>query len=216
MESLPFMILFLPGEFEQSKNKRDGERLHRRGPPAALEPVMVSVIIESRNEGEALALTLAALVPGALEGVIGDVVVLADAIDEETRLVADAAGCTRVTKGVAEAIAATRSDWLLLLEPGARPTGNWIEAIGAHVANETRPARFRLSGSWFSRLASMLRRGRNAPLAAGLLLPKAEIRQAAAKARTLADLARGQRPVSLPSAIAPAPRRASGARRAGA
>lgn len=177
---------------------------------------MVSVIIESRNEGEALALTLAALVPGALEGILGDVVVLTDADDEETRLVADAAGCTRVTKGVAEAIAAARGDWLLLLEPGARPTGDWIEAIGAHAANETRPACFRLSGGWASSLVAMLRGGQSSPLAAGLLLPKMEARRTAAEARTLADIARGRQPVSLPCGIEPARRRASGARRAGA
>lgn len=177
---------------------------------------MVSVIIESRNEGEALALTLAALVPGALEGVLGNVVVLADVADEETRLVADAAGCTLVTKSVADAVIAARGDWLLLLEPGAQPLGDWIKAIGAHAANETRPARFRLASGRLGRLVARLRRGRSSPLAAGLLLRKTEARQAAAKAGMLADLARGVRSVSLPCGVEPAPRRASGARRAGA
>jgi hypothetical protein len=101
----------------------------------------------------------------------------------------------------------------LLLEPGARPLEGWMEAVGAHAAIEMRPARFRVPGR-LSRLLARLRGGRASPLRAGLLLTRMEARRASARARALEDVARGVRPVRLQCAIEPAPRLASGVRRA--
>jgi hypothetical protein len=93
---------------------------------------MMSVIIPVLRDDPALVDTLAALVPAAAEGIVRDVVL---GTTDETPFVqelADAAGCGIVTQPgdrsalVRAAVRRVKGPWLLLLEPGLAPGGDWM------------------------------------------------------------------------------------------
>jgi cellulose synthase/poly-beta-1,6-N-acetylglucosamine synthase-like glycosyltransferase len=134
---------------------------------------MLSAVIETRNEAEALARTLAALVPAAVEGLLGEVIVCQAMPSEPVRFIADHAGCRIAAGGFVAAFETARGDWFLLLEPGAVPLEGWIEAVGRHAASSDRPARFSRSRSARMPLLRKLF-ARPRPLECGLLLPRAE------------------------------------------
>lgn len=149
---------------------------------------MLTVVIETHNDEEGLARTLATLVVGSVEGVVREVMVLDRGSTDQTALVADHAGCTLVSGDVAGALKKARGDWLLFLEPGARLVDGWTEAAVAHMAEGSRPARFSRSRVGRPGLLARLFSPRR-PLADGLLVTK---RQALAllKGGELAALAR--------------------------
>jgi hypothetical protein len=150
---------------------------------------MLTIILECRDNEAELAQTLSALVAGAVEGVVRDVIVLDHGSRDGSSTVADAAGCRFLTDWeIRDVVRSARGDWLLLLEPGARPLAGWVDAIVDHVAVSASPARFLGSRShrrpFFKRLGR-----RTAPLEQGFLVSK---RQALATARpgmALADVA---------------------------
>ena len=173
----------------------------------AISGAMISVVIECGDDDAALAGTLAALVPGAVEGLIADVTVIVRGADAATRSVAEAAGCRLVERdAVGIVFEKARGDWLLLLEPGARLVADWVGPVSAHLGHDGRPARFSRArierGSIVSRF-----RERRSPLAFGLLSRKAELVRAAEKAEGLRDVARGVKTIRLDCAIVPAGRR---------
>ena len=185
---------------------------------------MISVVIECLNEEHALARTLAALVPGAVEGLISEVIVVDHGSNDGTAKVADSAGCTVAAPAEAAAvIAEARGRWLLVLEPGALPLAGWIEALSGYVANGGEgAARFRLAPSvpiW-QRLSD---RASSKSLRGGVLLRQAKAiktlggeKLAERRLSPLIALAAGKM-VRLDCRLMPAPRRrASGARPVGA
>jgi glycosyltransferase involved in cell wall biosynthesis len=154
---------------------------------------MLSVIIETRNDEDALARTLGSLVAGAIEGVVREVIVCDLGSADRTHRVAELMGCEFVAAGgVAAGIRQARSDWLLLLEPGSRLSPGWIEAVLHHANSAETPARFTRSRldrpSFLSRLFSARR-----PLVDGLMIPR---RQALMLAQGQADAAAIARKVS--------------------
>src|SRR5215213_9150718 len=99
---------------------------------------MLSVLIETRNDEEALARTLASLVGGAVEGVVREVIVCDTGSTDRTHTVAEHAGCHYLPSGgIAAGIGLAKGDWLLLLEPGARLSEGWIEDVVLHMAKPT-------------------------------------------------------------------------------
>jgi glycosyltransferase involved in cell wall biosynthesis len=152
---------------------------------------MLSVLIETRNDEEGLARTLASLVGGAVEGVVRDVVVCDTGSTDQTQRVAEHAGCQYVeTGGIAAAIRQAKGDWLLMLEPGARLVDGWIDEVVAHVAKSTLPARFsRTAGSRLPLLSRAF--ARPTALAEGLVIGKARAAALAKSAGTAEALARG-------------------------
>ena len=152
----------------------------RRQKLSAMRLNMLSVLIETRNDEEGLSRTLASLIGGAVEGMVREVIVCDAGSTDQTHRVADHAGCQYVAKGgVPAGIGRAKSEWLLLLEPGARLVDGWIEDVVAHTAKLTMPARFsRARGSrapFLSRVFSG-----NRALAEGLVITK---RQATALSR---------------------------------
>ena len=133
---------------------------------------MLTVLIETHNDEDALARTLASLVPGAVQGVVREVLVHDRGSTDRTTAVADHTGCGIIADGdLAAALGQARGDWFLILEPGARLSEGWIEAVVEHAAQHTAAARFRRSreaGPGF--LARLFSRTR--PLAHGLLVSK--------------------------------------------
>jgi rSAM/selenodomain-associated transferase 2 len=103
---------------------------------------MISVVIPTLNAGKGLAKTLAALVPGAVDGVIREVIVSDGGSSDETMAIADAAGCKVVSgpagRGVqlAAGAARARADWLLFLHADTALAEGWLGATTDFLARE--------------------------------------------------------------------------------
>ncbi len=106
---------------------------------------MLAVVIPTLDDEEALALTLAALVPAAADGTVREVIVVDGGSADATHRIADMTGCTflqhagpisvRLDAGAA---AATRGDWLLFLMPGVVLDPRWEVEVSAFVERMTR------------------------------------------------------------------------------
>jgi glycosyltransferase involved in cell wall biosynthesis len=168
---------------------------------------MISVLIETANDEEALARTLASLVGAVVEGAVREVIVCDRGSTDQTHYVAEHAGCRFVGEGgIAAGIGMAKGDWLLFVEPGARPMEGWTEAVLAHMNKATMPARLtRSRGARLPFLARVFQGNR--PLKQGLLITK---RQASSLAKNAGDaeaLARGLAVKTLDAEIAPVERR---------
>lgn len=152
---------------------------------------MISVLIECKDQENALAVTLATLVQGAVDGLVAEVVILDRGSRDGTAKLADAAGCKFLENpDLREVVRAARGDWLLLIEPGARPLLGWVDHIGQHLAAGRQAARMRPSREYRLPFLARMRR-RTSALEHGVLIPK---RQAIANARpgqSLESLGRG-------------------------
>lgn len=165
---------------------------------------MITVLVEADTESsERLVRTLAALIPAVVEGVVLDAIILNVDRSEEIEEIAKAAGATCMPGGdIRSAIEEARGDWLMCLEPGARPEGEWFEIVAADLSGHDHaammPARFRSSRA--GGLARLFRRPR--ALRYGLVIHK---RQAAAsKAGNLEALAYGRAARRLNAKLLPA------------
>ncbi len=111
---------------------------------------MISVLIPTHDDEERLARMLAGLVRAAVDGMVSEVIVFDAGSGDSTRQVAEFAGCRFVAqadRSLRQVIEETRSDWLLVLAPGARLAEGWGEAVLAHVnapAGAAGAAQFRL------------------------------------------------------------------------
>ena len=143
---------------------------------------MFSVIIATHESERALVPTLAALVPGATAGLVREVIVADGDSRDETREVADIAGCLFLSSGeplgarLAAAAKSARGTWLMFLTPGVVPEATWTDetarfAEGTDLLGSPRAAVFagRRGG-----LAGLLRQiaGKRPGAGQGLLLPK--------------------------------------------
>lgn len=166
---------------------------------------MLSVLIETDNDEEALARTLASLVGGAVEGVVREVIVCDRGSSDQTHYVAEHAGCHYLAAGgIAAGIGQAKGDWLLLLEPGARLAEGWTDDAVRHMAKLTMPARFSRSRRERAPFLARVFTGGRA-LAQGLLITK---RQAAALSKAGRDaegIARGLATKLLAAEILVAP-----------
>jgi hypothetical protein len=94
---------------------------------------MISAIIAAHDSEHALVATLAALVPGALDGLVREVIVAGAGACEGTAKVADVAGARYVqTPGtlgtrLKTAAAMARGPWLMFLQQGIAPDVTWVE-----------------------------------------------------------------------------------------
>ena len=97
---------------------------------------MISVVIATHDSERALVATLAALVPGALDGLVREVIVADAGSRDGTAKVADVAGARfAVTPGplgarLKASAATARGPWLLFLRPGVVPDVTWVEEAG--------------------------------------------------------------------------------------
>lgn len=160
--------------------------------------------MECRDNEAELAQTLSALVAGAVEGVVRDVIVLDHGSRDGSSRVADAAGCRFLTSwDMKDVVRSARGDWLLLLEPGARPLAGWVDAVVDHVAINGHPARF--LGARSHRRPFFQRFGRRkAPLELGYLVSKRHASATVRSGMTLADMAKGAGVRAMVAEIVPA------------
>jgi len=162
---------------------------------------MLTVLIETRNDEEALARTLACLVGAAVQGVVRDVIVCDRGSTDQTHSVAEHAGCHYLTEGgLAAGVRQAQGEWLLLLEPGARLSEGWPESVLAHVGRMTVPARFSRARAdrlgLFSRIVSS-----PSALSEGLVIRKGQAVSLSRTASSAEALARGLAPKRLEAEI---------------
>jgi hypothetical protein len=165
---------------------------------------MITVIIETADSEAQLARTLASLVPGAVEGVVREVIVLDRGSKDATFKVAEHAGCRWLGDGdLSAAIGTAKAEWLMFVPPGARLVAGWMEPVAAHTARATGPAR--LSAARGTRIPLMRRVfPMKAAAEHGVIVTK---RQAAALCRPgyrVHDLTRGLAMRQLRAEILPA------------
>lgn len=97
---------------------------------------MISVVIPTHDSEAVLVPTLAVLVPGAVAGIVREVILADAGSTDATAQVADIAGCRfMVTAGplgarLAAAAAAARAPWLLFLRPGSTLSAGWTDEVG--------------------------------------------------------------------------------------
>jgi hypothetical protein len=165
---------------------------------------MLSVLIETRNDEEGLARTLASLIAAAVEGVVREVIVCDLGSTDQTRYVAEHAGCHFLADGgIAAGIIAAKGDWLLIIEPGARLVEGWTEPVVTHVNRSTMPARF--SRPRDERPAFLARVfSANRALVEGLVITKRQAFGLAKSAGNAEALARGLAVKQLSAEISPA------------
>jgi glycosyltransferase involved in cell wall biosynthesis len=95
---------------------------------------MISVVIPSYESERLLVPTLAALVPGAMTGLLSEVVVIDAGSADATEEVADIAGCRFIRSEaplaarLRQGAASTRTPWLMFLRPGCVPEQGWMQA----------------------------------------------------------------------------------------
>ncbi len=96
---------------------------------------MISIIIATLDSERPLARTLAALVPGAVEGLVSEAIVVDGGSRDGTAIVADAAGCTFLTEAgpvgrrLKIAAAKARAPYLLFVPPGVVLDAGWVGEV---------------------------------------------------------------------------------------
>jgi glycosyltransferase involved in cell wall biosynthesis len=106
--------------------------------------IMLSVIIATHDSERTLVPTLAALVPGATAGLLGEVIVADAGSRDATAEVADIAGCRFMVSSeplgvrLKSAAASTRTPWLLFLRAGCVPEPAWIAAAERFIETTER------------------------------------------------------------------------------
>jgi hypothetical protein len=119
---------------------------------------MLSVVIAAPHDGRRLVATLAALVPGAIAGLVRDVIVT-DRGSPDIAEIADAAGCQLIVSDaprgaqLKEAAAAARGPWLLFLASGSVPAGGWIAEVREFIEASELSARADKIAAVFRRTA---------------------------------------------------------------
>jgi hypothetical protein len=123
---------------------------------------MITALVSAEHGVEALAVTLSALVPGVVEGLIGDAVVLSSRPDEALARVADTVGATLLTVSAdpfREGARHAKRDWLLCLAAGDVPVEGWIRALDRFIALSPPERRYgrlaRRGASWRERLLTL-------------------------------------------------------------
>jgi len=107
---------------------------------------MISVIVPTKNSETELVHALSSLVTAAAEGVIREVIVVDGGSSDGTERVADAAGCSWVSrKGLSRserlaegARIAKRGDWLLFLRPETLLESGWHHEAQAFIERASR------------------------------------------------------------------------------
>lgn len=123
---------------------------------------MISVVIPTRESDSLLVPTLAALVPGAADGLVREVLLVQGGVAGDTAAIADAAGCEYLTgpDDIGERLrlgaSAARGSWLMFLRPTGLLQEGWTREVRSFIDQaersgglERRAATFRLAFDGF-------------------------------------------------------------------
>jgi hypothetical protein len=165
---------------------------------------MLTIMMETRDSETKLAHSLAALVTGAVEGLVSDVVILDHGSRDASGQIADAAGARFLSQWeIADVLGTVRGEWLLLIEPGALPLGRWVDEIAEHMAVGRGPACFSPSRRHRRPLMAQLS-SRRPPLERGFMLRRSLAVGLARPGMSLADFVSRRGVYRLSSELLPA------------
>ena len=165
--------------------------------------LMLTVVIVCGPETDPLVPTFAALVGGSVGGLVADVLVC-HSEPEAIERICEPTGATPLRAAdLPDALRDARGAWVMVLEAGAAPLGEWVPIVAAHLGGATaRPARFEVAGGdepFWRRLVGRAHR----PLRAGYLMERDAAISALATA-TPARLPVGRAAVTLAARLRPA------------
>jgi hypothetical protein len=124
---------------------------------------MITALIRVEHGPGALGVTLSALVPGVVEGLVGDAVVLAREPGPAVTRIADALGAAILPVGAddepwSRGAAVAKRDWVLCLDDGDVPAEDWVRALERFVRLTPAERRFgripRRAANWRERFAA--------------------------------------------------------------
>ena len=166
---------------------------------------MITAFIIANDDAKALTRTLNALIGATVEGLVREVVLLAESNNATAEKLADEAGCLfGLPADFAKIVPAAKGDWLLVLEAGALPEHGWIETLENHVQANGTAARFTRSPLAKKSLRQKLF-GQNTPLSLGLLVQKGAVLALGKSAySTPQSLVKAAKPKPLPAHLRPA------------
>jgi len=95
---------------------------------------MLSVIVETGDASERLPALLAALTSAAVDGLVREVLIAGGGPAELLEVLRDETGA-ELAADLASAIAAARSERLLVVAAKIRLRAGWLEALGVHLRN---------------------------------------------------------------------------------
>ena len=100
---------------------------------------MISVIIPTLDAEDHLARTLSSLVPGVVEGLIKEVIIVDGGSIDSTLEIADSTGCEIIRTDHARGLQlwqgckAARGDWLMILHSDSQLGEGWLDAVRWHM-----------------------------------------------------------------------------------
>jgi glycosyltransferase involved in cell wall biosynthesis len=124
---------------------------------------MLSVVIPTHDSERGLLPTLAALVPGAVAGIVREVIVTDAGSSDASAGIADGAGCrVLVASGprgarLKAAADAAHGPWLLFLQPGSVPDATWIDETRRFIDEATLRGRADTYAAAFRRVPASFR-----------------------------------------------------------
>lgn len=117
---------------------------------------MISAVIATLNDEADLVGALAPLVPASMDGLVRELVVADAGSTDHTLEIADDAGALIVSGGVAEACAAAKGPWLLILTPQGRLYSTWVTAARQHIERSPGQAARLTKPGLFARTEALL------------------------------------------------------------
>jgi rSAM/selenodomain-associated transferase 2 len=116
---------------------------------------MISAIVPTLDAAERLPQCLAALVPGLVDGVLAEAVVVDGGSRDASREIATDMGCRVLDSPPGRAgqllagIAAARHDWLLILHGDTVLQDGWVAACHAHISSVAHASGATRPAGWF-------------------------------------------------------------------
>ena len=120
---------------------------------------MISVIIATHNSERDLVEALSPLVPASVDGLVRELIAVDAGSTDSTLEILEDAGALIVQGGQAEACAAAKGPWLLLIEPGSRLTHDWLSPVRRRLEDGSgKPARLARRGLFAKTEAVLIRK----------------------------------------------------------
>ena len=119
---------------------------------------MLSVIIPTNNDAQALAALLMLLAPAAVDGLVREVIAADAGSTDQTLELADDAGVDVVSGGLVAAAGLARNAWVLVLPIQIKLPQDWAARLGVHLGRGPRAALLKGAQTWFGPVGLLVTR----------------------------------------------------------